>query len=107
MVLKDGNLVKEISTPYEVNSVAFHPQGTELAVGGEDSKVRVFEFKPDNIDDVLTEVKELTNGKGAITAVRYSPNGALLAAADAGRMVTVYDAVARTVGFGDFTLGTL
>ncbi|XP_077544094.1 actin-interacting protein 1 flr [Haemaphysalis longicornis] len=103
MATADGNLVivadigdislvendmKIASHPvdYEPSCVTVHPQEPDVAVGGtKDHKVHVYVLKARN----LTEKKVLDQG-GAITDVRYSPDGQYLAASDANRMVRLY-----------------
>lgn len=103
MATADGNLVivadicdislvendmKVASHPvdYEPSCVTVHPQEPDLAIGGaRDHKVHVYVLKCHSITE-----KKVLDHSGAITDVRYSPDGQYLAASDANRMVRLY-----------------
>lgn len=71
---------------YEATCISLHPKGQDVAVGGnKDHKVHVYLLKGYS----LTE-KTTLEQCGAITDVRYSPDGEYLAASDANRMVRLY-----------------
>uniref|UniRef100_A0A0K8R7B6 Actin-interacting protein 1 n=2 Tax=Ixodes ricinus TaxID=34613 RepID=A0A0K8R7B6_IXORI len=71
---------------YEASSVTIHPKEQEIAVGGnKDHKVHVYVLKGHNIEEKTT-----MDHAGAITDVRFSPDGQYLAASDSNRMVRLY-----------------
>ncbi|CAN7990105.1 unnamed protein product [Ixodes hexagonus] len=71
---------------YEASSVTIHPKEPEIAVGGtKDHKVHVYVLKGHSIEDKTT-----MDHAGAITDVRFSPDGQYLAASDSNRMVRLY-----------------
>ncbi len=59
---------------YKVNSLCFNPSASQLAVGGGDSKIHIF----DVLDSDLKEVNQLTNSE-PVDAIKFSPNGEHLA----------------------------
>ncbi|KAH6945173.1 hypothetical protein HPB50_007481 [Hyalomma asiaticum] len=82
------NDMKVASHPvdYEPSCVTMHPQEPDFAVGGaKDHKVHVYILKCHSITE-----KKVLDHSGAITDVRYSPDGQYLAASDANRMVRLY-----------------
>ncbi|KAL7750782.1 WD40 repeat-like protein [Sorochytrium milnesiophthora] len=89
----NGKTVQTLNTDVSANCVAFSPGGTEVAVGMDNHKVKIFKLEGDKLEPAA----ELSNNRGAITALAYSPDGKLLAAADGNRQVLVYDAATREV----------
>lgn len=72
---------------YATSSVDVHSGKKEIAVGGQtDNKVHIYTLGPDN---KLTEKKVLAH-TGGVSAVKYSPDGVYLAAADSNRKVILY-----------------
>lgn len=85
----DGQQQKSsIKIKYEASSVDVHSNKKDVAVGGaSDSKVHIYTLE----NGQLTESKNLDH-RGGVTAVKYSPDGSYLAAADANRKVVLYKA---------------
>ncbi|MFI0412351.1 hypothetical protein [Actinomadura sp. 3N508] len=67
-----------------VKVVAIRPDGAELATGGQDGTVILWDGR------AHTETGRLRPGGGAVRALEYSPDGGLLAAADLGGGVTLW-----------------
>jgi WD40 repeat protein len=67
--------------------------GTEVAVGCEDGTLRLYAVK--GVISLELTAPLPAKHRGALTAVRYSPNGKLLATADADRAVYIWDVAAR------------
>lgn len=78
---------------YELSAAALSPDGSEAAVGGTDGKLRIYSIR----GDTLTEEAVLEKHRGPITAVRYSPDGALLASGDQKPEAVVWDRSSREV----------
>ncbi|OQV26168.1 Actin-interacting protein 1 [Hypsibius exemplaris] len=92
VMVKDGRIVSSINVSYEPTSIAIHPDGTQIAVGGNsDSKLHIY-----GLDDgkISSEKETLTHG-GGVMAVAYSSKGEYLVAADAYRKVIVYNTVPK------------
>jgi WD40 repeat protein len=86
-------LLSTTQVPYSATSAGLAPDGKEAAVGASDGKVRVYKVSGDS----LVEEAVLEKHRGPITAVRYSPDGALIATADQNREAVVWDRVSREV----------
>ncbi|TDB83607.1 hypothetical protein E1264_27760 [Actinomadura sp. KC216] len=69
-----------------VKAVAIRPDGAELATGGQDGTVILWDGR------ARTETGRLRPDGGAVRALEYSPDGALLAAADLAGGVTLWRA---------------
>lgn len=86
LVYEGQNLKSNLKINYESSSVAIHPNGKDVAIGGNsDSKVHIYSLSGSQ----LTEDKVLEH-RGGVTAVKYSPDGAYLAAADSNRKIVLY-----------------
>lgn len=72
-----------------VRAVDFHPNGAQVASGGVDRLVRVFDV------DTNTLVLELEGHNDIILAVRFSPDGAYLASSSADGVIILWDVVER------------
>lgn len=76
-----------------VQSVAMSPDGGEVAAGGSDGNVYVFKVQGDGLEATAT----LNKHRQPVTALAYSPDGAMLASADAKRECAVWDTATREV----------
>lgn len=87
VVLRDGAIVNAQKTSYEPQCVAISSNASEVAVGGGDgdNKVHIYSLSGNN----LTE-KKILDHNGAVTDLKYSPDGAYLAASDTYRKVLLY-----------------
>lgn len=87
LLVYDGQQQKSsLKIKYEATSVDVHSNKKSVAVGGvSDSKVHIYTLENGH----LTESKTLDH-RGGVTAVRYSPDGSYLAAADANRKIVLY-----------------
>lgn len=71
--------------PFEPTCITMSPDTKHIVVGGQDSKVRVYELSGSN----LNEVKQLYHAS-AITSVSFSPDGQHFAVTDTARKVVPY-----------------
>lgn len=77
---------QSITTTTQINSVAFSPNGTQLAGGGSDGMIRLW--------DAVTgrEIQQLTGHTDRINAITFSPDGAMIASGSADSTVRLWDA---------------
>ncbi|CAI7858241.1 unnamed protein product, partial [Closterium sp. NIES-54] len=92
-LLRSSKLLSSITPAFTATAAALSPDGKEAAVGGEDGAVRVFSVT----GDTMEEVAKLERHRGPITAVRYSPDGSMLATGDQNREAVVWDTATREV----------
>ncbi|XP_013397813.1 actin-interacting protein 1 [Lingula anatina] len=86
VVLRDGRIVYIEKVNYEPTSVSLHPGKSLVAVGAKDHKVHIFELSGDTLREERTlEHREM------VTDVKFSPDGAWLAACDGIRLVRLYE----------------
>jgi WD40 repeat protein len=83
-LIKDGKEVGFKSLSYSALAVAVSSNGKNIAVGGEDQKVSLY-------DSSLNLLKSSQAHRGHITVLAYSPDGKYIAAGDADRKIVVYD----------------
>ena len=81
-------------TPWRPTCVDVAAGGAAVAVGGEDGRVRFFSL--DAASGALAEAGAGAKDAGcALSCVAFSPDGARLAVADAGREVRLFDAASH------------
>ncbi|TMO74237.1 hypothetical protein CWC16_19505, partial [Pseudoalteromonas sp. S3776] len=71
-----------------MQSVAYNPDGTRLAAGGFDRKVRIYDGM------IPASPLHTIEARGFVYSVAYSPDGTYLAAGGADNMVRIYDGMA-------------
>ncbi|CAE7169955.1 unnamed protein product [Rhizoctonia solani] len=84
-VLENGKEKYKLPVNNPVTAIAVH--GKVVAAGSDDKSVTLYEWDGSG----LKESGKLTSNKGAITAIAFSPNGSLVAAADSAGKIFVYD----------------
>lgn len=92
-MLRQGKLVSSIDVDYFASAAALSPDGDEAIVGGRNGKLYIYSLK----GDTLTQEAVLEKHRGEISAVRYSPDGALIASGDLNREAVVWDRITREV----------
>eukprot|EP00475_Leptophrys_vorax_P037298 TRINITY_DN64097_c0_g1_i1.p1 TRINITY_DN64097_c0_g1~~TRINITY_DN64097_c0_g1_i1.p1 ORF type:complete len:618 (+),score=23.04 TRINITY_DN64097_c0_g1_i1:143-1996(+) len=93
VLLRGTQLLSTLSVPSPAGAAALSPDGKEAAVGGEDGILRLYAVN----GDTLEETAKLEKHRGPITAIRYSPDGSMIASGDQNREAVVWDAVTREV----------
>lgn len=79
---------------FEIYSVAVSPDGSRLATGGLDGKVRLWSTKAIAAGPDYTGPKQLcsmSTHTGAVTVVRFSPNGRYLASGSDDRIALIWE----------------
>jgi WD40 repeat protein len=94
-LLHKSTIVSKTEVSYIATAAALSPDGTEAIVGGQDGKLYIYAVK----GDTLTQEAILERHRGEITAVRYSPDGSMIASADQNREALIWDQVTREVRF--------
>ncbi|KZV76513.1 WD40 repeat-like protein [Peniophora sp. CONT] len=83
--------VAELKPKASPTSIA--ASGSLVAVGSEDSKATVYKWDGKS----LSEAGVLTNNKGAVSALAFSPDGSKLAAGDSSGKIVLYDATSLSM----------
>ncbi|KAJ6558029.1 WD40 repeat-like protein [Mycena capillaripes] len=83
--IRNNQQVAHLATKYAPSAVG--TSGTLVAVGGEDQKVRLHEWS----GTALKEVALLEGNKGVVSAIEFSPDGALLAVGDSSGRIALFD----------------
>ncbi|KAJ7170250.1 WD40 repeat-like protein [Mycena crocata] len=83
--IRNNQKVAHLATKFSPSAIG--ASGTLVAVGGEDQKVRLHEWS----GTALTEVALLEGNKGVVSAVEFSPDGALLAVGDSSGRIALFD----------------
>ncbi|KAI0716528.1 WD40 repeat-like protein [Earliella scabrosa] len=82
---------KVFALPLKYTPSAIAAGGSVVAVGGEDQKVRLYSWD----GKALTESATLDGNKGAVSALAFSPDGALLASGDSSGKIVLYNVAER------------
>ncbi|CAE6532530.1 unnamed protein product [Rhizoctonia solani] len=90
-VLENGKEKYKLPVNNPVTAVAAHEK--IVAAGSEDKSVTLYEWDGNG----LKELGKLASNKGTITAIAFSPDGSLVAAADSAGKIFVYDVAKKEV----------
>ncbi|XP_073136726.1 actin-interacting protein 1-2 [Henckelia pumila] len=93
IILRGAKVVSTVVLGFTVAACTIAPDGNEAIVGGEDGKLHVYSVT----GDTLKEEAVLEKHRGAITAIRYSPDVSMFASVDANREAVVWDCASREV----------
>jgi len=93
LVIRDGKVVTKNQLKYQPASVALSIDETHVAVGGKDNAIHLYSLSGDK----LTDSDVLSQHRGVVTAVQYSPDGKFLGSCDANRDVFVWDLSTKKV----------
>ncbi|KAI0078358.1 WD40 repeat-like protein [Panus rudis PR-1116 ss-1] len=90
--IRSNQKVHELKPAYTPSSIA--ASGSIVAVGGEDAKVRLYEWDGNGLS--LKEVGVLEGNKALVSALAFSPDGALLASGDSSGKIVLFNVKDRT-----------
>jgi WD40 repeat protein len=88
VVLKGSQIVHKLKVAYQAASIAMSHDGSQVAVGGKDFKVYIYQLDGSGS---LKEVRSLEGHRGEVTALAFSPDGRYLGAGDSNREVKVWE----------------
>jgi WD repeat-containing protein 1 (actin-interacting protein 1) len=95
IILNDLKIVSKVNLGFTATAVAISHDGNEVIVGAQDGKLHVY-----TVDgDTLKEEAVIEKHRGAITAIKYSPDGSMYASTDTNREAVVWDRATREVRF--------
>ncbi|KAF8609737.1 WD40 repeat-like protein [Ceratobasidium sp. AG-I] len=89
-VLEGGKEIYKLPANSAATAIGAH--GKTVAVGSEDKTATLYEWDGSG----LKELGKLSSNKGSITAIAFSPDGALVAVADSAGKIFVYDVEKKT-----------
>nr|UPW27165.1 actin-interacting protein 1-2 [Allium cepa]UPW27166.1 actin-interacting protein 1-2 [Allium cepa] len=91
ILLRGFKIASNLKVDFTISASAIAPNGSEVIVGGEDGKLRIY-----CIDgDALKEEAVIEKHRGPITVISYSPDLTMFASADANREAVVWDRASR------------
>eukprot|EP01115_Flamella_aegyptia_P006459 TRINITY_DN27069_c0_g1_i2.p1 TRINITY_DN27069_c0_g1~~TRINITY_DN27069_c0_g1_i2.p1 ORF type:complete len:405 (+),score=208.95 TRINITY_DN27069_c0_g1_i2:689-1903(+) len=93
VVLKNGQVVNKLAVKYQPSSVALSVDETTVAVGGKDNNIHLYKLSGNN----LTEGPVLAGHRGALSVVKFSPDGKYLGSADLNRDIFVWDLASNSI----------
>ncbi|GAU24290.1 hypothetical protein TSUD_48790 [Trifolium subterraneum] len=93
VLLNGSKIVATVNLGFVVTTCTISPDGNEAIVGGQDGKLRIYSIS----GDTLTEQTVLEKHRGAISAIKYSPDVSMFASADLNREAVVWNCVSREV----------
>ncbi|CAG8532420.1 8346_t:CDS:10, partial [Racocetra persica] len=102
-LISNDKCIFSIKVQSPPGAIAINPACTEIAVGSEDAKVRIYKLNEDKLEE---QEEKLSSNRGAITAIAYSPNGSLLAVGDSQGKIYVYDANSKKVNISEWVFHT-
>ncbi|CAL5209921.1 unnamed protein product [Lathyrus oleraceus] len=103
VVFLDGSkIVTTVNLGFVVSACTISPDGSEAIVGGQDGKLHIYSIS----GDTLTEQTVLEKHRGAISAIKYSPDVSMFASADLNREAVVWDCVSREVVLNNMLFNT-
>ncbi|KAJ7100107.1 WD40-repeat-containing domain protein [Mycena belliarum] len=89
--IRNNQKVAHLATKYAPSAVG--TSGALVAVGGEDHKIRLHDWS----GTALKEVAVLEGNKGVLSALAFSPDGAMLAAGDSSGRIVLFDVNQKTM----------
>lgn len=93
ILLRGSIVVSTNKLGFTATASAISPDGTEAVIGSQDGKIYIYSLK----GDTLFQESVLEKHRGAITTIRFSPDGSMFASGDANREVVVWDRVSHEI----------
>ncbi|WJX14978.1 Actin-interacting protein 1-2 [Trifolium repens] len=93
VLLNGSKIVATVNLGFVVTACTISPDGSEAIVGAQNGKLHIYSIS----GDTLTEQTVLEKHRGAVSAIRYSPDVSMFASADLNREAVVWDRVSREV----------
>ncbi|XP_061359520.1 actin-interacting protein 1-2-like [Gastrolobium bilobum] len=93
VMLRGTKIVSTMNLGFIVSASAVSPDGSEAIIGGQDGKLHIYSVS----GDTLVEEAVLEKHRGAISAIRYSPDVSMFASGDVNREAVVWDRASREV----------
>lgn len=87
VVLQGEKIASTLAVKYQPTVVAVSADASEVAVGAKDNTIHIYSLS----GTTLSEQTVLTNHRGFLTAIAYSPDGKYIASADQNREILVWD----------------
>jgi len=87
ITVDDGSISNQQDLGFEATCFALHPSGNEVAIGGKDNLIHVF----NKSGNKLTKKYDLSGNPGYITCLDYSPSGQYLGSGDSSRQVKAWE----------------
>jgi len=87
VVVRNGKVASKMATSYQPQCVALSVGENQVAVGGNDNLVHLYNLSGSTLSDGAV----LKGNKGPLTRVAYSPDGTSLAASDQAREIIVFN----------------
>ncbi|KAJ3736838.1 WD40-repeat-containing domain protein [Lentinula guzmanii] len=86
-IFRSNQKVFNLPTKYTPSAVA--AKGTLIAIGGEDSKVHLYQWDGKSLKDDITPI--LQGNKAVVSVLAFSPDGNLLASGDSSGSISLFD----------------
>ncbi|WCJ42052.1 WD repeat-containing protein 1 [Euphorbia peplus] len=93
VIIRGTKVVSTVNLGFSVTASAITPDGSEAIIGGQDGKLHIYSIT----GDTLQEEAVLEKHRGAVSAIRYSPDLSMFASGDSNREAIVWDRVSREV----------
>lgn len=94
ILLRGCSVLSTNDLGFPATASAISPDGSEAIVGSQDGKLYIYSVK----GDALQQESVLEMHRGAVTTIRFSPDGSMFASGDANREAFVWDRVSHEVG---------
>ena len=95
ILLRGSQLIPINNLGFTPTAAGISPDGREAVIGSQYGKLYIFSIK----GDTLVKESLLEKHRGAITTIRFSPDGSMFASGDTNREAVVWDTISHEVGF--------